>query len=180
MLTIRSSRIFIASSYDYSCVMISLPDNISQEIKSWCKKEISNSDVFTEGKMKGRELDIHCTVKYGLLTNNVKDVEKVVYNFGAIKCKLGEISRFTPHEKEYDVVKIDLISENLIQLNKLISKLDNEDEFNIYKPHVTVSYIKSGSNRDMSGRKDFLGRSFSVSEVIFSPANGEKDIISLI
>lgn len=69
-----------------------MPKTIAESILSWGKKNIANSDLYTEEKKYGRENEIHVTVKYGLHTADVRKVQKVVEDFGSI-------SRFVPKDK---------------------------------------------------------------------------------
>lgn len=170
--------------YEYSCVMVLLPDNLAQEIMSFGKKNIPNDNVFDEkdkdGRPKyGRENQMHVTVKYGLLTSEVDDIKKVVGNFGKIEVTLGKISKFTSKDK-YDVVKIEVISPDLIRLNKALNRLENNDEYKDYKAHVTLSYVNKGSCKELVGNREFEGRKFVLDEVQFSPAQGEKTKIKTV
>lgn len=183
MLCVVSNNLKIAKigvDYDFSSTQINFPDDLANKIKKWCQKNISDSDVYTEGKKYGRENEIHITVKYGLHTKKVDDIIDIVKNFGKVNIQLGKISRFIPKDKDYEVVKIDIESEEIHKLNKIISKLPNTDEHPVYRPHCTLAYVKKGTNHDLSGLDDFVGIGFVAREVEFSSSDGTKTQISLI
>jgi len=158
--------------------MIGFPGVLAKRIKGWCKENVPSKEVSTKGDAKGRENQIHCTVKYGLHTNNVKEIEGVLDGFGKFSVRLGSISRFTSSD-DFDVLKIEIESEKLRELHKLFSNLPNEDKHKEYKPHATISYIDKGSSYSLSGDNTFSGEKFEVDEIIFSPVVGNKTNLKL-
>ncbi len=141
MLIVKSSQF----NKKFSNTQISVPEDIVSQIQKWGKEKIAESKVYTDPKDSsfGRETDSHITVKFGLHTNNLSDVQKVVANFGEIAVKLGNISKFS--SDKYDVIKIDVISDDLHKLNALISdELECTDTHPAYKPHLTISYVQKG------------------------------------
>lgn len=180
MLQIKSSLVKL-SGYDYSSTQINLPEDIAKEIIDWGKEQIPDDNIYTEpDKNYGREDEIHCTIKYGLHTTDANEVKSKVKDFGSFRITLGEISRFTPHDKPYDVVKVAVESQRLHDLNKILSELPNSDEHPIYTPHITIAYIKSGTHRDLSGKQPFVKLNINVKEIVFSPKDdGDKIIVTL-
>lgn len=174
MLKITSSKV----KYSYSAVMIGFPETLANRIKSWCNKNVPTKDVSTEGDAKGRENQIHCTVKFGLHTDDAEEIEEILDGFGKFSVRLGSMSRFTSSD-DFDVLKIEIESKRLLELNSLISDLPNSDKHKEYKPHATISYIDKGSSYGLSGNDAFSGEQFEVDEVIFSPVVGNKTILEL-
>lgn len=174
MLKIVSSKM----KYSYSAVMIGLPSVLANKIKSWCKKNVPAKDVSIEGDAKGRENQIHCTVKFGLHTNNAEEIKEILDGFGKFSVRLGSISRFTSSDN-FDVLKIEVESEKLRELHSLFNNLPNGDKHKEYKPHATISYIDKGSSYNLSGDDTFTGEEFEVDEVIFSPVVGNKAFLKL-
>jgi len=168
------------AKHEYSCLMAKFPDFVAEEIKKWGKENISASDVYIDEKNKGRESQIHFTIKYGLTTNNLEVIKEFTKEFKQFDVVLGEVSRFTPPNENYDVVKIEVDGKELRELNKVISVLPNEDKHTIYKPHVTVAYVNSGSCTELSGNNEFKGKKVRISELVWSPASGNKTIIKLV
>jgi len=173
MLNLISAKL----PHSYSCVMIKFPDDLSNRLKSWCKKRVPDEDVFNEDS-KGRENQIHCTVKYGLHTTSLDDITSVLDEFRAFDIELGKISRFTSPD-DFDVLKIEVISNKLHQLHKRFNELPNSDEYDQYKPHTTLSYINKGSCYNLSGNDDFVGEKFKIRDIIFSTPDGNKTILQV-
>lgn len=174
MLKIASPKL----KYTYSAVMIRFPDVLANKIKVWCKKKVPTKNVSTEGDAKGREDQIHCTVKFGLHTNNAEEIAKILDGFGKFSVRLGAISRFTASD-DFDVLKIEVESKKLRELHSLLSDLPNSDKHKAYKPHATISYINKGSSQSLSGNDTFSGERFEVDKIIFSPVLGDKTTLEL-
>lgn len=163
--------------YQYSSVLCYLPTNLTNKILRWSKDNIPDNILYVKDESMGRENEIHITVKYGLLNNNPEKVKNILKDFKPFDITLGQITLF--EKEEYDVVKIDVSSTILNQINKAISNLPNSDSYLIYKPHITIAYIKHGkyncSNNDI-----FQGIKFKVNELEFSRCMSEgNDIIKL-
>ncbi len=127
----------------------------------------------------GREEDFHITIKYGLHTNKAEDVRKVVEGFGLIEYRLGKVSLF--QSEEHDVVKIDVVSDDLHRLNKLISSsLECTDTHPTYKPHVTIAYVKPGLGEKYAGMFDFAGSQNGCQHMEFSDLDRKITVIDLM
>jgi len=176
MLKIISKKLV---NYDYSSVQFDMPKTLAESILSWGKKNIANSDLFTEEKKYGRENEIHVTVKYGLHTDDVRKVQKVVEDFGPFSIKLGAISRFVPKDKDYDVVKIEVDGDELSELHRKIGELPNNDEHPVYRAHCTIAYVKKGCCLELSGNTELKGKTAKVAKLTFSSYKGEKSEIDL-
>lgn len=161
-------------AYEFSSVQFDLPLTLSQKVLSWGNKNIPDSDLYTAKEKYGREDEIHVTVKYGLHTTDVDEIKEIVEGFGPFQIKLGKVSRFVPKEKEYDVVKIDIESDELAELHALLGELENSDEHPVYHPHCTVAYVKKGHCIDLSGSSDLEGHTASVQILSFSSKSGQK------
>ena len=179
MKTVKTSG---SDSYSYSSTQINLPKNISQKIKNWGRKNIPEKNIYKEDGERtfGREDEIHITVKYGLHTINPEDIKSKIGKFKQFDVELGEISRFTPAEENYDVVKIAINGEELGILHKLIGELENSDKHPVYKPHCTIAYVKKGTHSDLSGNLDLSGTKFTVSRITFNSKDGQSSEIDLI
>lgn len=135
----------------------------------------------------GREQEPHVTVKYGLHTSDPDDVREVVEKFGPVALTLGKSSIFPAKESdsqrggdEYDVVKVDVDSPDLVRLNRLLAgALDHTDTHPKYQPHVTLAYVKPGYGARYAGRGDVDGMKLSLTRLVFSDADGLRTVIEL-
>lgn len=167
--------------YNFSSTQVQIPKDLADEILEWSKKNIPNDILYTEPKSSsyGRENDIHITVKYGIHSPDADSIKSIVESESIIEGKLDEISRFTTDER-YDVLKIEVESEGLQRLNKLIAEsTECTDTHPTYKSHITLAYVQKNKGKDLVGDKKFAGRKFKVDFVRFSSKNGDKTNIKL-
>jgi 2'-5' RNA ligase len=159
--------------HDCSSAQIYLPDNLSNNIIKWGYKHIPNKDLCINNSDFSRENEIHVTLLYGIHSDSPKQVKDYIRSQKFFSCKLGKISLFK--NPKFDVVKIDVISKELHQLNNLLNK--NIEATNIYKkyePHVTIAYILKNKGDHLIGNNTFQGEKFMVHDIIFSSRTGKK------
>lgn len=167
----KAASSLIKIAFSYSSTQINLPEDIAKKIIEWGNTNIPEEEIFSgdDGDYDlGREKRPHVTVKYGLHTIDPKEVEQIVKGNGKVSIALGAISIFEPEEKEYDVVKIEVESDDLRNLNAKVSTLKNSDTHPEYKPHVTIAYVKKGNGQKYVGKQDFKDVSFSADVLDFS------------
>lgn len=173
--------------HKYSCVMINLPEELSNEIMAWGKLQVRDEDVFVDEKGgMGREDKPHVTVLYGLFDDKPSDVLLQVFEHTApFDIKLGAVKIF--RNDTYDVVVLEVTSPFLHALNRNIrSVVAYENDYPDYKPHVTIAYVKPGTCDRLEGVTPWddpvkmgvtkLGQEghFTAKAVIFSSKSGEK------
>lgn len=154
------------------------------------QNQISDDDLAEDGK----EDNFHVTVKYGLHGNDANEVREVVKQWmqlrqeqpGGLSCTatLGEVSLFPADESttqrggdQYDVVKVEVTSPDLEELNQFLSdNLEHTDTHPIYSPHITLAYVRPGMGRKYAGLhlKDHY---VILHKLVFSDRDGEKTII---
>jgi 2'-5' RNA ligase len=161
-------------TYDYSCTKVDLPKDLADSIMKWGRDNIKKKDLHIEDNVaKGRENDIHVTVLYGIVDENPKETAEVVAKAKPFEVRLGLINAFKDNKK-YDVCKIEVESGDLEKLHyDLEEKVKNENTFPTYKPHVTVAFVKKGAVDHLIGDETFKGKTFKVSNIVFS--DGKND-----
>lgn len=134
----------------------------------------------------GREDEPHVTVKYGLMDQTPDGPAALLAAAGPGRLSFGPISIFPANEEQtkrggaqFDVVKVDVYSADLGRLHELLSWLPNQDSFPVYRPHVTLAYVKPGLGRKYEGPSGLEGRELGFSEVVFSPAEGPRATLRL-
>jgi 2'-5' RNA ligase len=181
-MLLKESKTGIA--YKKSSIQVDAPSDIADMVIEFGKKYAADAVIFTAADgSKGREDEIHTTILYGLtdepeeIIPKLKELLKGVTSF---KIKLGKVSRFTS-DPNYDVLKIDLISDGLTSLNQLIKdNFDYVSDFDTFRPHITIAYLRKGFLVDLSGHTNFVGTSFTVHAVTFSgKAKSGKTVIHL-
>lgn len=154
---------------EYSSTQIQLLGTPAKKLLAFAAS-IPDEDL-AEG---GREDDPHVTVKYGLHTNDVADVRRVLSQVdGPIELILGEVSYFTA--EDHDVLYVEVDSPDLVKLNAtLSSNLEVTDTHEDYTPHATIAYLKPGLAAQYEGNDEFEGLTIGSSRITFSPKDGEK------
>lgn len=132
---------------EYGCLMLDLPIKNWEQITNTVKKD----DIFDEEGFGIEEVP-HITVLFGFIPEktNPKDVEKVVKKHlkdkQKIKIKLKAISLFENKDKE--VLKFDVESEDLQSLNKILRKeFEYKSDYPDYHPHMTIAYLNPGTGK---------------------------------
>lgn len=104
----------------------------------------------------GRENEVHVTICYGLPGNKVPDaLRKIAATTRPFPVFLEKISIFDT-DPDYDVVKIDVDSPWLHDLNKRIREaIPHDTTFKEYRPHVTLAYVCKGAADKLVGSDPF-------------------------
>ena len=131
--------------YEYGCVMI----NLDVKPKEWdaVQKMVDEDDVYfsdVDPTGFGRELGLqHVTILFGIHADVPdEDVEKLIDKINKPEIELKKISSFSSDKKPFDVLKFDIESEYLIELNKMFKTLPYTSDFPSYHAHCTVAYMK--------------------------------------
>src|SRR5579864_4530655 len=165
----------LGSKYDYSSTHFLLPTNIAEKIIRWGVENIPEEEIVHDPDgTKGIQVESHVTLKYGLLTDDFEDLKRVLDGEKAPHIKFGKTSFFEPEGKDYDVVVIEVESEDLQDLSKkLCSQVKCNDEHDGYNPHVTVAYVKKGLGKKYEGKDIITGEEIYLDTLTFSPKEGE-------
>lgn len=159
----------------FSSTQVNLPETLRKHVQSWINKNIP-TELFDPDEDNGP--DLHVTVKYGLHTDNANKLKKILKGFGPVTIWLGSITAFY---NECDVLKIDVYSPDLRNLNKLIcNSMEHTETYSGYAPHVTLGYLLKGTATPFLSRTDFNGIKFVSDHIWFSTVEEKKTKISLL
>lgn len=181
MMTYRPFTDRKTGLHPYSSVQINLPSILADQIVRWGDHAIKDSDIYCppNDMIHGREDEIHITLLYGVHSQSPEQVQFLLAREQPFEVRLGRISIFTTHD-EFDVVKIEAYSPSLFYFNHLLkSNLQNTPNYDTYRPHVTIAYIKKNLYSNLIGNSDFKDWRWTAQSVIFSSTNGEKTAIRL-
>ena len=156
----------------WSCLMLDM-SFLSEEMAE-LHESICPCDVYDDEPGHGIELHPHCTVKYGIHPEYTPyDIYHGV-DLYPVKVKIGKLSLF--ENDNYDVLKFNIISKDLCDINEQVSRVFNcTDSYHKYNPHITVAYIKPGTGKyyiDMDN--DISGQLLIGNKYIFSNPMSEK------
>lgn len=166
--------------YNYSCLMVNLPKELSSDIIQWGKKHISDKLLVDDDKKSmGREDEIHITLFYGIKSADPKESFKILKKEKPFEVRLGLINLFKDKD-DYDVIKIQVESPDLERLHYDIEdKIDNANSYPTYIPHITIAYVKKDSYDNLIGESKFKGKTFKVNDITFSSLDGSDKYLSL-
>lgn len=131
---------------------------------------------------KGIETEPHVTVKYGLHGEDPAAVAEVLKDEPPIEVTLGKASVFEGKDGKPDVLKVDVDSPALHELNaKIADALPHTDTFPDYHPHVTIAYLKPGEGAAYEGKaiEGVTGEKITLPSVTFSDKGGKATEIPL-
>ena len=163
--------------YEYGCLMVYL------NLPYWDQflSKIQPEDLYqTDNDRYGLETEPHCTILYGIHSDvNDEDVFKL---FDGIKksdfdLSIDGIGCF--YNKDYDVLKMNVKSEKLNELNSLAKSLPHTSHFQDYKPHLTLAYLQKGEGRKYID-PTFMMEINSIDKIVYSKPSGEKIDITLL
>ncbi len=134
----------------------------------------------SDNSSDGIERDTHVTAFYGLLpTDEIKQqITSIASTVEPFVIQLGQVSLFTTNP-DFDVLKVDVDSPELRQLNGMLSKLPNGNTRTTYNPHMTIAYVKKGRGAKYVGDNEFNGRRARVTELQLSNLSYNKTAVPL-
>jgi 2'-5' RNA ligase len=140
-------------------------------------KQIPDDIVFRPGdKEYGKTRDPHITVLFGIEAEEEEKAKQILSKIpGKLVATLGKISLFKNVHDDigvFDVLKIDVTSPQLTQVNKLLTKsVEFSSSHPEYHPHVTLAYLKPGTGEKYVGDTRFSGMKFLFDVFIYSTGN---------
>lgn len=154
--------------------MVEVPEPFRTQVLEYAKDTIDKEDIVKI------EDEPHVTIKYGIETNRVEEVAKAIGKFIPIRVMFGATKMFMASSANpTDVLKIDVFGMSLKKLRKRIEdNIDTNDVWRTYYPHVTLAYLKEYAAMQYIGSNPLIEGKFVTDKVVFSPAYGDKKIIT--
>jgi len=168
-------------AYKFSCAMLNITEKNAGVFEYWAKKNIPAKALFSDDSdgIEGYEDVHHVTVKYGIHDVTPEKLIELIQGAGKVDLMFEKVTKFTDNPK-FDVVKVDVKSDKLRKLNKIISdNMECTDSFDEYKPHVTLAYVKKGECEDLVGNDFFNELEDMVDEIYFTSRTGKEHFIDL-
>jgi 2'-5' RNA ligase len=162
--------LFFEQYHKFATVQADVPEPLRSKLIAW-GKTVPDDQLAPDGRS-----DSHVTALYGLHDDDPKAVKKILKNFPSFEVTLKSLTKF--EAPDYDVLKIDVESPELREVNKVLKSLPHTDKYTTYKPHLTIAYVKKGFS--LPNPDKFRGEKFKAKELTFSSRDGTKHIIKLI
>lgn len=171
----RINFVLCEEEYKYSSTQINMPEDIASQVHEYCNK-IPENNLSEDG----HEDKPHVTVKYGLIDPDAEKLKELLKDKGPVVMTMGKISIFKADEKrDSDVVKVEIESKDLVELNKLICDHFEHITTYEYTPHMTIAYVKPGCGADYDGDDYFDGTIIASDILLLSDKSGNKIEIPL-
>ena len=167
-------------TYDYGCAMVFF--NATTIIKP-IHNLISQSDLYiSDGDNSyGKEDEHHTTLLYGLHEEvTLKAVTDIIQTYEFTNCIMHNPSLFKTDT--YDVLKYEVMGDNLHSVNQSLKKLPYTTSFPKYNPHFTIAYLKPGCGNYYVNELNTLKlNKFSITptHAVYSTADGKKHKIKI-
>jgi 2'-5' RNA ligase len=163
-------------TYDYNCAMIYFDFPHMNKIQD----AINPKDIYYEkgDRTFGLEDEPHCTLLYGLHSEvTTDDIKNIINKYEFTPLKLINVSLF--ENEKYDVLKFDVVGEDLHKINEELKKYPFTSDYPDYHPHSTIGYLKSGKGKRYTEMLKNMEFDVIPNKVVYSKADGEKDIIDI-
>jgi hypothetical protein len=157
--------------YEYGCLMSYFDIPIWNDVL----KLIDDDDLYAEEDGFGLEHEPHATILFGIHDDkvNIDDIKNELIGIDEIQVNVKGITNFSNDNEPYDVVKFDIESDLLHQLNKKMNKFPNTNEFD-FNPHMTIGYVKKGLGNKYNGKFPSLPTVIGK-HIVYSHPSGQKD-----
>lgn len=160
-----------------SYAMLTLSPEQSKPIQEFVDS-IPEEELYVDGGVS-REKESHVTLLYGIAHNDPKKITKLVENRAPVDFALKQTA-LMPTDKPFDILIVEVEGENVKPLHDLLfNSQPNENEHPVFKPHLTLAYLKKGVAAKYVGDSRFKDMAFSVPEITFVNSAGERTEIPL-
>lgn len=166
------------TGYPFSSLQFCLPKLATRKIIQWGEDNIPDDLIYKDPEQPqyGREYDSHVTVIYGIHDETPKEIRRLLCKQKPFNIEFGKISVFDC--PKFDVVKIEVESIELRRINKIINDhVEITNGNNVFRPHVTIAFLKKGSGNMFKGRDDFVGNRILADRLTFSSNSGVQTTI---
>lgn len=165
------------TNYEYGCLMLNL------NFPNWkiFTSDIDHEDLYqSESERYGIETDPHVTILYGIhksIDDDVVDALFSDFKKSDFDLRVEGIDCF--YNKDYDVLKMNIFSNKLNELNKLAKRLPHTSDYPDYKPHITIAYLQKGKASQYEN-PNFIVKLDNIDKIVYSKSDGQKICIPVV
>jgi 2'-5' RNA ligase len=133
------------------------------------------------GRQPSPGSSIHITVKFGFYIKEPNELIEALRNASLkepLVYRLTNTSLFDT-APQYDVLKIDIDSPSLHELHEIFNSIKNDDTHPDYHPHCTISYLKKGFGKYLTGQSQLATNDIPFNHLVFSNQENVNTVIPL-
>lgn len=153
----------------YSTLQLNIENPHYDIIDYYIKGIIDTRDLLYSRDLPQYGNDInpfHITIKNGIHTKHTDEISNIIQDIEIIQVEIGKTSIFS--NGEYDILKFDIYSEDLININKIIrNNISCTDMYLTYNPHITLAYLKEGKGNKYKDDNVLHGLKLSFNKMFF-------------
>jgi len=160
------------------CLMAYPTNNVTKTLNAYNNKIVNEKDLFVENDDFGREKDPHVTILYGFINDLQKnELDNFFKKIHPFKIKIDGIGTFD--NEKFCVLKYNIQSDVLNELNATFKKYPHVTDYPDYKPHMTIAYIKKSEEERYKSIKYPIKAEILIDKIIYSGINYQKIQIDL-
>lgn len=168
--------------HHHGCILYHLPPHLANRVRSYAAG-IPDEDL-APGKppAKAREADPHVTILYGLTGEDSSPVHSLLHPERPVTVTLGTATVFSTTDtgEDYEVLIVPVEGEDLKRLHgTLASELPVEKTHGVYRPHVTIAYLRPGAGARWVGWGGLEGETAEIDRVSFCDRKGCETVLRL-
>ena len=162
---------------EFGCLMGMVDHSYATNILKVAKLLIPPNILYTDpgDSSYGYDDEPHVTALYGFSPDLTKqELGSILKGIKPFNIQLSALNKF--QAEKYDVIKFEIKSPILVNLNKAASRFPNENKFPVYNPHMTLAYVNSNSFISMN---ENINIQVPITKFKYSYQNGSSLYITL-
>lgn len=169
----------IQAGHGGAIAMLMLDGDQAADIVEWGKSHVNDDEVYGKDG-KGRDGSPHVTLQNGIMCEDADELEKLFSSLPSMEAELGEIGVFRQDDKDYDVIHIEVLCDDLHKANGAIEDLlDVNKVHREYRPHITLAYVNKGAGDRFEGLQDFAGKKVDLGKLAIDGPGIEPRLLDL-
>lgn len=149
-------------------ILMMMPRDFSNQVIDWGQSNIPEHKL-SGLPNKGYEKGPHISLVTNITDAAPEKALKLLEGQKPFTVKLGDVDCFRKQEKGYDVIKINVVSDILDELNaNMLENLSVGDPILPYSPHITLAYVKPFSCEELIGNGAFKDMEIPIEGYVFS------------
>lgn len=173
---VTESLLESAGPHKFGCAMVPIDGPAAAALLALAAR-VADADLADDG----RETQPHVTVRYGLHTDDAREVAALLADVPPVQMRLGAVTLFPGADagKDFDVLKADVDGDDLPRLHARLGGLPHTDTHADYRPHATIAYVRAGLGTKYAVEFGRVDQAATAGRLVYGTAAGLKTTIPL-